>query len=58
MHVLERREVKDADLRREGTYGEVLEGTGFLDVGEGGLELLELDVDLSLGLLGFSDLRT
>lgn len=46
----------DAGWYREETHGEVLERTGLFDVGEGGLELLKLDVDLSLGLLGFSNL--
>lgn len=39
------------------THSQILEGTSLLDVGEGSLELFELYIDLSLGLLGFGDLH-
>ena len=38
------------------TYGEILEGTGLLDVGKGSLEILELCVDFLRGLLRLRDL--
>ena len=40
----------------EWTYGEVIEGTSLLDVGEGGLEILQLNINLLRGLLSFGDL--
>ena len=40
----------------EQTYSEVLEGTSLLDVGEGGLEILQLNINLLRGLLSFGDL--
>jgi hypothetical protein len=39
------------------TYSQVLERTGLLNVCEGGLELLQLDVDFCCCLLGFLDLH-
>lgn len=38
------------------THGKLLEWSGILDVGKGGLELLELGINLLLGLLGFFNL--
>jgi len=42
-------------LRKKKTNGELFERTCVLNVGEGSLELLELDVDLRLGLLSLGD---
>jgi len=42
-------------LRKKKTNGELFEGTSVLNVGKGGLELLELDVNLRLGLLGLGN---
>ena len=39
------------------TYGELVEWSSVLNVGKGGLQLLELDVNLLLGLLGLLDLE-
>lgn len=39
------------------TYGQVLKWTGFLNVGEGSLEVFQLDVNFLCGLVSFLDLK-
>lgn len=39
------------------THSQVLERTGFFDIGESGLEVFQLNIDFLCGLIGFLDLQ-